>query len=343
METFLFKNIYPIWTWCKTSHSLFTDYIPGSWKTANPIIITGFDNQLYLDFSSKKLVANLDSVLKQLDLPVVKSADYSSMVLPTIDSLVNTKISFLRGAGFHARCGNYLKEIREQAGGKLSKNDFWIIAIDNLIQFNLQDQTRMDKDRWISFDARDFQMAQNLKWLTEVKYAGEKIIVWAANEHIAKYAHTPGKAVRMSYHYTRDSLLMKQSYIIGFTSYQGMAGRLGPRKSFEIRKPKSDGFENWINPAYNYSFTDLRPYNKQLPIPSEPFYLKALGHQTFFKYDWSKVFDGVFFVRDMYSCKDNEMDSNAKKKLKKINHENDTCHTADSVCCYCISIATACS
>lgn len=244
----------------------------------------------------------LDSVLKHWDLPIVKNVDYASAVVPTIDSLIDVKTRFVRSAGFYTRCDNYLKEIRRQTGEKLSTNEFWIMVIDNLIQYNLEFQAITNKDRFVSMNTRDFQMAQNLKWLTETKYRGEKIIVWAANEHVAKYAAHPDEQIRMGSYYTRDSVLMKQTYIIGFTSYKGIAGRLGHSKTFAIRKPKPNGFENWINQTYNYSFVDFKANNKQLPTRSETFYLKALGHQTFFKYDWTKVFDGVFYIKEMYSC-----------------------------------------
>jgi hypothetical protein len=70
-------------------------------------------------------------------------------------------------------------------------------------------------------------------------------------------------------------------------------------KTFKIRKPKSDGFENWINKNFNYAFIDFKKYNRD----SEEFYLKGLGHNTFFKKDWTKIFDGIFYIKEMYPCK----------------------------------------
>jgi hypothetical protein len=101
----------------------------------------------------------------------------------------------------------------------------------------------------------------------------------------------------MSSYFTRDSSLLEKSYIIGFTSYDGEAGRLG-MKTFKIRKPKPDGFENWINKSFNYAFVDFKIYNGN----SEEFYLKGLGHNTFFKKDWTKIFDGIFYIKEMYPC-----------------------------------------
>ena len=145
-------------------------------------------------------------------------------------------------------------------------------------------------------------MANNLKWLVENKYRSDKIIVWAANAHVAKYADSSttnpnDKIIRMGSYFARDSSLLKKSYIIGFTSYEGEAGRLG-MKTFKIRKPKPDGFENWINKNFDYAFVDFKKYSGD----SKQFYLKGLGHNTFFKQDWTKIFDGIFFIKEMYPC-----------------------------------------
>jgi erythromycin esterase-like protein len=298
IDTFLKKNIFPIWTACNTCRNLFYNYIPSTHKSSNPLRVTGFDNQMILDYSRKYLSLKLDSVLRNLDLPITKQSDYVSIVLPAIDSL---KLYWTNpGDDYYRRCDEYLKEIKSEIGNKLNKNNFWVMVIDNLIQENLEYSTKKDFKK--SGNARDLQMANNLKWLVEYKYPFDKIIVWAANEHIAKYADSSktnpdDKMITMSSYFTRDSSLLEKSYIIGFTSYEGEAGRLG-MKTFKIRKPKPDGFENWINKSFNYAFVDFKIYNGN----SEEFYLKGLGHNTFFKKDWTKIFDGIFYIKEMYAC-----------------------------------------
>lgn len=304
MDTFLKKNIFPIWTVCNTCNNLFYNYIPDTYKTANPILVTGFDNQMILNYSSKNLSLKLDSVFKSLDLAIVKNPDYSSTIIPMIDSLRFGYFNKL-SQSFYLKLGNYLSEIKQQAKIKLIKNNFWLLIIDNLIQENVEYQTQKS-DQIQSSNARDYQMAQNLKWLVTNKYPQEKIIVWAANDHVAKYKGSlknddTKQITAMGSYFTRDSLRMKDTYIIGFTSYEGTAGRLG-FKTYPIRKPSSNGFESWIDPNYNYSFVDFKAYNQQFPTNDEKFYLKGLGHQTFFKYNWAKVFDGIFYIKEMYTC-----------------------------------------
>jgi erythromycin esterase-like protein len=199
-----------------------------------------------------------------------------------------------------------LVEIKEQMAEKLSKNDFWMVVIENMIQENIEYQT-LKSNFNTSKNTRDLQMALNLKWLSNNKFPKEKIIVWAHNGHVAKYADsTPnssqGKMIAMGSFFTQDSLLNKQSYIIGFTSFEGTAGRLG-YKTYSIRQPKPYGFENWINKTLNYAFVDFKGYHQQFSDKSPKFYLKCLGHNSFFKYDWTQVFDGIFYIKEMYPCK----------------------------------------
>ena len=100
--------------------------------------------------------------------------------------------------------------------------------------------------------------------------------------------------------FTRDSSLMNNTYIIGFTSYEGEAGRLG-KKNYAIQKPRSNSFETWINEKYDYAFVDFKNYTKIFPNKADKFFLKGMGHISF-KTEWTKLFDGIFYIKKMYPC-----------------------------------------
>src|ERR1700749_3872230 len=70
IDTFLKKNIFPIWTACDACNTLFYKYLPATWSTARPLTISGFDDQQYLNYSFHHLPADLDSVFKSLDLGI---------------------------------------------------------------------------------------------------------------------------------------------------------------------------------------------------------------------------------------------------------------------------------
>jgi len=154
-------------------------------------------------------------------------------------------------------------------------------------------------------------MALNLIWLSEFKYPHEKIIVWAHNYHISKYnGHYPesvlNNASTMGAIVTNDTILNKETYILGFTSYEGTAGRVY-QTIYNIPKPKQNSFERWINPNYKYSFVDFKRYRTLNPDKKESFYLAGsiIGnqHHTISKAVWTNIFDGIFYIKNMYPCK----------------------------------------
>ncbi len=190
--------------------------------------------------------------------------------------------------------------------GKLSKDHFWMQVVDNLINANINHHTR-DIDVIKSFNARDSQMAQNLKWLSLVKFPGKKMIVWAANTHVGKLADSLIKNksgqgfTSMGSFFTQDSLLSTQSYVLGFTSFNGKAGRLTSNE-YTIPTPSPNTFESWIDTSFQYAFIDFRTFNKQYPNTNKPFYLKGFVHYPEME-NWTKIFDGIFYIKEMYPCK----------------------------------------
>ncbi len=302
LDSFRRKNIYPIWTYCNTCKNLFHNYIPSTYQTANPLIVSGFDNQLMLNFSSTHLVFYLDSLLQSLNIPITRQPNYKSDVLVLIDSLTNY---FLKDTATYSKCENYLSQIKNQITGKLSESDFGMQVINSLWAANKEYQ--LNSTEYINAgNVRDAQMASNLRWLADIRFPEEKIIVWAANAHVAKYIDSSAKNGRkmtsMGSFFTSNEKYLNETYVLGFTSYQGEAGRFG-LKIYPARKPKPNGLENWIYKLYSYSFVDFKTYNSKNPDKSQDFYLKGLGHNSAFEKDWTKVFDGVFFIREMYPCK----------------------------------------
>jgi erythromycin esterase-like protein len=300
-ENVIKLNISALWTYCDGTKYLFNEYIPTSLKTANPLIITGFDNQLGTEY----LMPLLDSLLRSLQLPITNLPEYSSQIFPLLagwykytedSATVNKIIAF-----YH--------EIKSQMTQKLSSDDFWVKTIENLIAQNIQYKYRKT-NYWKSFNTRDRQMALNLKWITEIRYPNEKIIVWAHNFHVSKNSGNYREKflkepISMTSIFTADSIIMSKVYIIGFTSYQGTTGRLF-QNNYPVQNPKRNSFENWIDKSYNYAFVDFKTYNRSNPIKSENFYLKGslsgnLFHKNF-KTEWTKVFDGVFYLKNMYPC-----------------------------------------
>lgn len=307
IDTFILSNIYPLWTLCDACKPLLYNYIPSTQKTNNPLLLTGFDNQIF----SANFIPVLDSVIKTLNLPLVKSIQYNSEILPLFKSWY--KYSKQSNSDTTKIIIYYLSEIKSEMLAKLSPNNFWVKVIENFMQEILEFQV-LEINKVEGNNIRDKQMASNLKWLRDVKYPDDKIIVWAHNYHVSKYAgNYPedflNSSETMGSSYTKDSSTKQDTYVIGFTSYEGSAGRLG-QKTFKLSKPEKNSFENWIDKTYKYSFTDFRKYNSANKISTENFYLSGgikVPYHKSHKAQWNHIFDGIFFIRQMYPCKRNIM------------------------------------
>jgi erythromycin esterase len=303
LDTFLLRNIFPIWTMCDACDNLLYQYIPQTFSTSNPLQISGFDNQMVLQYSNKKLSKTLDSVLRSYKLPITKEANYTTEIIPLVDSL---KIFNLKDTSQYSKQLSYLLLIKEQLATKLKADHFWMMLMDNLIAEN--DEYRNIKKYIQSTQTRDRQMALNLLWLSTKKYPKEKIIVWAHNTHISKYDGNYNhsfldKKTHMGSEFDRLKDASLETYTIGFTSYEGTAGRLGNKNETKVKNPKANSFENWIDKNYNFAFVDFKKFNQDNTGAIPTFMMKGHRHNFNQKASWTKIFDGIFFIKEMYPCR----------------------------------------
>ena len=306
IKDFIASNKGSVWGRCDACANLFNVYIPATQTTKYPLKITGFDDIM----STLYLLPRLDSVIHELGLPISKREDYEKIIFP----LLNAWYRYTKD-GLNSKLVNkYLTDIKEQMLGKLKPGDFWVRVVENFIQLNYQFYNS-GKDYWLhKMNARDTMMAVNLTWLNKIKYPKEKIIVWAHNYHVSKYAGHYTDAFlnverTMGTIFTKDSAVLRQTYVLGFTSYQGTAGRVNT-KIYKIRKLKANSLENWIDNSYSYAYVDFKLFQAIHGNETIPFYMagstKGNRYHDSQLAEWTKIYDGIFFIRDMYPCKKTE-------------------------------------
>lgn len=149
-------------------------------------------------------------------------------------------------------------------------------------------------------------MFLNLKWLIQSKYPNQKIIVWAANNHVAGYSNK--NYTSMGQYLSTDTSVNNKIYSIGFTSYEGEGGRLWEKK-FSISNPTNNSLESWISSSYDYAFIDFNLYNNTFPKSNEEFNMRGWRYRTL-KKQWNRIFNGIFYIKRMYPCKDNKTAAN---------------------------------
>jgi len=301
IDSFLKDNIFPIWTYCDACTDLFYKYIPATQETGTALQVTGFDNQLILHYSFKRLVTAFDSICRALSIPLIAPIQYKGESFKLMDRIWKLYTGQIKESVYVDELLADLQRTRRELAGKLPENDFWMVLMDNLLSWT-EDSRLRGKNDVEAGNARDEQMAKNLAWLANTKFRNEKIIVWAANGHIANYTYRYGSSQpwikRMGYFFRENYGQGLSSYILGFTSYQGTAGRITMRDTYPVHAPEKNGFENWIHPSYTNAFVDFKSYQGSR---TEKFKMKGLAHASS-DAPWTAIYDGVFFIRDMYPC-----------------------------------------
>ncbi|NBX78953.1 MAG: hypothetical protein EBQ94_00985, partial [Flavobacteriales bacterium] len=148
---------------------------------------------------------------------------------------------------------------------------------------------------------RDSMMAENLNWLVNEPFRNEKIIVWAANSHLANSTSSV-KSKYLSSNKFMGSYLKKsfgdRYYFVAITSYEGRFFNHWLINLFVTEKPKKKSVETFsYKKGYDYSFIDLRKEGEK----NNPYFFnsKIFGNGPT-KMNLYEVADGVFYIRKMY-------------------------------------------
>jgi erythromycin esterase len=291
------NNIFSLWTRCDACKDLFT-YIRNTQTNPSPLILTGFDSQIHGMYRRTHYREDFLNYLQTVSAPekyAVQLDHLLSLVQTTYPLDKNTNIT-TDSLLFYGKIVDSLIEWNKQ----LPSDHYFTILTDNLKSYIEQGRFANEKS-YEALTVRDRQMAANLKWISEHYYPGEKIIVWAHNYHVAKNTYDAmgpksGRHLSMGNFLFQD--LKEQMYILGFTSYEGTAGRLGT-KPYAVQKPKKNSIENWLATKNSeYAFVDFRNYTSS---QKEMFYMKGKFHNSALAL-WNEVFDGVFYIKHMYPC-----------------------------------------
>jgi erythromycin esterase len=312
INNFLPENIYELWTQCLQCEKLFYNYVPNTYANKKPLIISGFDSQIYGSYSLKNLEIFLNSYLKKKNIRYVKTLEYRSNFVSFLDSIMLKKngskpIEYVQK---QRKFKDALEKIIDELG-TIDSTSFEITLLKNL-KAEAESQIADSDGEKKAIITRDKQMAENLMWLLKFKFPNEKIIVWAHNTHIMKHTElikTLGwDWVNMGTFFSSDQNLQAQTYVLGFNSRTGTAGRITNSKKYSVKQPLDNSFESWISETIPYAFVDFKQYRIKNPQERKSFFMKGLGH-TETNSVWTEHFDGVFYIRDMYPCANRNVSS----------------------------------
>lgn len=305
---------FPHWSWSAEVQPLFS-YMIRSFNTGTPLKITGFDFQPGSRFDVNFFARDLMQYLIKQNIPFRNQAEQNGFF--NFYGAINTGIKDRqdRAPGKQDQILDSLKEeyhlftralnekITQLSAAEDPKGKMFCQHLKSIRGYLPYFLEKLGFGKSSAFNAsrvRDSLMAENIIWLSQKMYAGKKIIVWAANYHIARNAESVNTA--------QSSLVMgdylmktfaEKMYSIGFTAYEGQWGSIFMAK--ELPLPAATSFENLF---YQTGVTDLFMDFKTLGKTKTGQWLNEIREMRPFGYEqqrksWPKVFDAVLFNKIM--------------------------------------------
>lgn len=300
INAFLYRNLMGLWSWCKAAAPLLYQYIPETYRTNNPLVIAGMDCQLQSAYSFHQLQGRMRTILWK-----ISDQHQDSLDLETVINSIPA-IFFNAQKADPQRAESGLNALTRLTAGKMhALNSEESNLVNNLLAAyrNIMPLLKGEDPGSRRHEYRDRQMFMNLMWLIRERFPGEKIIIWAHNAHIARQG-SAGQL--MTGNLLADTRINPfPYYALGITSYHANSiWTSGEVPSMTAQKPPSNSFEQWIDRKWPFAFVDWRNWNAGNHT-EQPFSMKGsfeFSQHRNFVYNWNRVFDGVFFIREIAGC-----------------------------------------
>jgi len=283
------NSVQALWSTTKQFNPL-VKYIDQNKHKENPLIVSGFDNQLAGEISRKEFVSDLKNYLNQKDEDIIVSKKWKKL---------ETSLQYL----LEGELNKYKKRqavidttfintiiTKTESNDSLSK--YWSLVLKSTKYYI--------SDTKLKTNFRDRQMAENLIWIKE-QNPNKKIICWGATSHflynssetkfIAPYNiyNNEYRKYPMMGQYLKEKYKSK-IFTIGFIAYKGNFGLWGNHK---IKTAKKNSLEYLIEKSgLENCFLNLKQANFE-NIISRPL------ANLYMKNNISNVMDGVIFNKNM--------------------------------------------
>ncbi len=298
-------GVFPIWTQSAQCAPLW-EYLAGRAKSGRPLELCGFDCQI-TGSAASEFPAALSGVAKQAGLKPREAARLSELAaalaagdserdaakIPTADA------ALLDGLERRLRQPAVEKELGA------SQAQFWRQQTRSLRGL-VEVRAAADKRGPLAhrFNPRDEQMGENLVWLARERYAGKRILVWAATMHVQRNAQvieTQQKGLDYTGvlpmgHYASKAL-GKDWFVIGFVAHEGRAGLPWGQASSLRASPPGSLEALCVAAGLENAYVPLRGTERPADL-RKAFTARPLGH-TPMKAPWDQVVDAFVFTRVM--------------------------------------------
>jgi erythromycin esterase len=305
------RGVFQLWSGAQEVKPLF-DYVKASQATAKPLHMAGFDLQVTADGSMERFAADLRAFVQAL-----KNQELKDAMTVAADEALAARARFFSSkfeaeaevAALDQAAEQLLKAIHDKRAAFLAVHDaksiawmeHWIenMRIDARQRYDARHGIGPEVARENRRDARNFE---NLRWLIQEGYPGEKIIVWAHNVHVMKATYSSDfRAVHVEPQTddmkTTGSLLADwlggRVYSIGMTAYQGKDALVTGGPATVIAPAPADSLEGRLHAlGQPFIFLDLR-------ATPAPLIARAPKYESGAVSDLGRVYDGIFYIDQM--------------------------------------------
>jgi len=286
------RCVFSVWTRSREVQPLI-DYLGAQARGAHPLEVAGVDCQLTGTAPDDFLINDLHA--QGFADPAVESV-LKGLMSSRWEDDTEPRPPASEQASFHKT----LAQWRAAA-----KTPMWRQILTSLDVFaDCEWQTKL-KDNYKSGRIRDLQMGKNLIWLAREHFPNRKIIVWAANFHnernvrkietdVPRYAHLFAADAPMGE--VAKNALGDQLYSLGFTDAEGEYGRVFFKESHPVPAPSPESFEALcVRAGLTNAIIDFHhaPRWLRTPMPGQ------IAFHVEMRADWTRIVDGVFFIRRM--------------------------------------------
>ncbi|HEY8022370.1 MAG TPA: erythromycin esterase family protein [Thermoanaerobaculia bacterium] len=305
------RGVFGIWSASAEVRPLLADLGRLS-QGAAPLELAGFDSQFTGSASKDFLVADLARYLASIGSPTVAGQGWPDLAR-RIQALIVEGGMPAAPVPDRAARRDFARDL-ERLDGEIAQSEL-AVGPQRAFWRQVLHSTRAEAE--IDWDLagddvrgnrrRDLQMAENLLWLARERYAGRKIVVWAATRHIVA---NPGRIATIfdppapvfpggaAMGDVVKKALGRDVYALGITAAGGWWGKAGdpPR---ELPPPPPGSLEDlWSRGGTDLAFVDFRNLPAGGSWLKGPLVARPLGYAPM-RADWASTLDGMLFLRTM--------------------------------------------
>jgi erythromycin esterase len=290
-------------------------YVVERIKSSRPLELAGFDLQFTGSASRDHLVKDLNDYLAKAGL-FPEAAPLAARVSDPLNWLMDNLIPFheispgdrpsIREA--MDKLGQALGQAPPLSGPDAAERAYWIQLLKSSAtmmelawKLDLGSLGKKPVDMSIT-NLRDRQMGENFVWLAKQALPTRKIVVWAAASHIARNRGSilsePDPMISMGDWI--DKAMGSEVYALGFTAYEGRWRTFEMSEPRDVEAAAKNSLEDLLFKAgFKFAWLDFRNLAADGVWLREPLSSRPLGHNPKTA-DWTRIMDGMFFVRETF-------------------------------------------